>query len=111
MGFTLIAVIGTAFSCGCVDAHSENAQNGNGNITTPVSISLHDASEELAFMKDMLSEMRLQGKDVSALNAIYRDAKGYYMQDNMEEFEQSLDSFYAKCREISSGNKAIITKK
>ena len=122
LGFTLIAVIGTALSCGCVNAQGDNVQSagvsqssgiGGGNHANPVStvsMSLHEASEELAFMKDMLSEMRMQGKDVSALNAIYRDAKEYYKQENMAEFEQSLSSFYATCRDISMAHKEVNAK-
>jgi len=117
LGLTLIAVIGTALSCGCVVAQSDNVRSdtgtGTANTTNPVSsvsISLHDASEELAFMKDMLSEMRMQGKDVSSLNEIYRDAKEYYKQDKMAEFEQSLNSFYAKCRDLSMSHKEVAAK-
>ncbi|MBQ3718663.1 MAG: hypothetical protein II893_04615 [Methanomicrobium sp.] len=115
VGLTLIAVLGTALSCGCVGAQGDNIRSDTaaGNITNPVSplsISLHDASEELAFMKDMLSEMRMQGKDVSSLNAIYWDAKEYYKQDKMAEFEQSLNSFYAKCRDLSMSHKEVTAK-
>ena len=117
LGLTLIAVLGTALSCGCVGAHSDNVRSdtgtGTANTTYPVSsvsISLHDASEELAFMKDMLSEMRMQGKDVSSLNEIYRNAKEYYKQDKMAEFEQSLNSFYAKCRDLSMSHKEVNVK-
>ena len=117
LGLTLIAVIGTALSCGCVGTHGDNVRSDTGtgaaNTTNPVSsvsISLHDASEELAFMKDMLSEMRMQGKDVSSLNEIYRNAKEYYKQDKMAEFEQSLNSFYAKCRDLSMSHKEVNVK-
>ena len=115
VGLTLIAVLGTALSCGCVVAQSDNVRSDTGaaNTTNPVSsvsISLHDASEELAFMKDMLSEMRMQGKDVSSLNEIYRNAKEYYKQDKMAEFEQSLNSFYAKCRDLSMSHKEVAAK-
>ena len=117
LGLTLIAVLGTALSCGCVGTHGDNVRSDTGtgaaNTTTPVSsvsISLHDASEELAFMKDMLSEMRMQGKDVSSLNEIYRNAKEYYKQDKMAEFEQSLNSFYAKCRDLSMSHKEVAAK-
>ena len=115
LGLTLIAVLGTALSCGCVVAQSDNVRSDTGaagNVTpvSSVSISLHDASEELAFMKDMLSEMRMQGKDVSSLNEIYRNAKEYYKQDKMAEFEQSLNSFYAKCRDLSMSHKEVSAK-
>ena len=115
LGLTLIAVLGTALSCGCVGVQSDNVRSDTGaagNVTpvSSVSISLHDASEELAFMKDMLSEMRMQGKDVSSLNEIYRNAKEYYKQDKMAEFEQSLNSFYAKCRDLSMSHKEVNVK-
>jgi len=115
LGLTLIAVLGTALSCGCVGAQGDNVRSDTGtagNVTSvsSVSISLHDASEELAFMKDMLSEMRMQGKDVSSLNEIYRNAKEYYKQDKMAEFEQSLNSFYAKCRDLSMSHKEVAAK-
>ena len=115
LGLTLIAFLGMALSCGCVVAQSDNVRSDTGtagNVTpvSSVSISLHDASEELAFMKDMLSEMRMQGKDVSSLNEIYRDAREYYKQDKMAEFEQSLNSFYAKCRDLSMSHKEVAAK-
>ncbi|MBP5475499.1 MAG: hypothetical protein J6X83_04515 [Methanomicrobium sp.] len=114
VGLTLIAVFATALSCGCTGAQGDNVRSdtGAGNITpaSSLSISLHDASEELAFMKEMLSEMRMQGKDVSSLNEIYRDAREYYKQDKMAEFEQSLNSFYAKCRDLSMTHKEVNAK-
>ena len=114
VGLTLIAVLATALSCGFTGAHGDNVRSDTaaGNITpvSLVSISLHDASEELAFMKELLSEMRMQGKDVSSLNEIYRDAKEYYKQDKMAEFEQSLNSFYAKCRDLSMTHKEVNAK-
>lgn len=115
VGLTLIAVFATALSCGCTGAQGDNVRSDTGaagNITpvSSVSISLHDASEELAFMKELLSEMRMQGKDVSSLNEIYRDAKEYYKQDKMAEFEQSLNSFYAKCRDLSMTHKEVNAK-
>ena len=115
VGLTLIAVFATALSCGCTGAQGDNVRSDTGaagNITpaSSLSISLHDASEELAFMKELLSEMRMQGKDVSSLNEIYRDAKEYYKQDKMAEFEQSLNSFYAKCRDLSMTHKEVNAK-
>ena len=52
----------------------------------------------------------MQGKDVSSLNEIYRDAREYYKQDKMAEFEQSLNSFYAKCRDLSMTHKEVNAK-
>lgn len=93
-GFLLLLISGTVIISGCTD-NAQSAQSATQAVVQTVSSGEEpDYEYELAFMKDVLSEMKNQGKNITSPLETYRMAKAYFRAKDPEGFENSLQLFY-----------------
>jgi len=98
-GLLLLLISGTVITSGCTD----NAQPSTGEKITVMQNSPYkeiDTDYELTFMKDVLNEMKNQGKNITLPLETYRVAKEQARTKDLEGFEESLQLFYEQCNLI-----------
>lgn len=99
-GFLLFLISGAVISSGCMG----NAQNISGmkneSGSNDISRENLDIDYELVFMKDILNEMKSQGKDISSPLETYRIARMQAKNGDIDNFKKSLSVFYEQCNTI-----------
>ena len=97
-GFLLILISGTVITSGCMD--TAQGTTGDKNQTSGISEEQLNTEDELMFMKDMLSEMKNQGKDISPPLETYRIARMQVKNKDISGFKDSISLFYQQCNTI-----------
>ena len=99
-GFLLILISGTVITSGCMDISQGPAGNTEPAAVQNIPEEQLNTESELTFMKDMLSEMKNQGKDISNPLETYRIAKMQAINKDVEGFKASISLFYQQSNTI-----------